>query len=311
MNEAPIVCGEHVWFTGGKLLPTCGRYYNQLEEGLEMRILKVHHIILVVFLAIMIPAILLVPSALAHNDQAPSLQPTPFPTPTPGPNGVIVYIVKEGDTLWRVAAIAGLSLEELMAMNGIQPGDFISPGMQLELGRGGPVESTSAPSSPRQTATSIGVSPTPITGTGEICVLLFLDRNGNSRLEEGEEPISGGQLSVVNIVGVLVGEFTTDTELEGHCFSDMESGDYNVSAAVPVDFNPTTGLNVPVSLNPGDIKYLQFGAQPSSAIENEFSGGGSGRSALLGVVGVVLLLLAGGLAVYASRMGRKTPSSLR
>jgi hypothetical protein len=183
--------------------------------------------------------------------------------------------------------------------------------MQLELGRGGPVEPTSVPGSPRQTATSAEVTPTPITGTGEICILLFLDRNGNSKLEEGEEPISGGQLSVVNVSGVLVGEFTTDTNIEGHCFGEMESGDYNVSAAVPVDFNPTTGLNVPVSLNPGDIKYLQFGAQPSSAIENEFSGDGSGRSALLGIVGVVLLLLAGGLAVYASRMGRKTPSSLR
>ena len=32
--------------------------------------------------------------------------------------------LKRGDTLWRVAAIAGLTLEELMAMNGIQPGDF-------------------------------------------------------------------------------------------------------------------------------------------------------------------------------------------
>ncbi len=276
-----------------------------------MRIFKVHHIVLIVSAAIIIPLFLLVPSARAQNDQAPYLQPTPFPTPTPGPNGIIVYIVKEGDTLWRVAAIAGLSLEELMAMNGIQPGDFISPGMQLELGRGGPVEPTSAPASPRQTATGAEITPTPITGTGEICILLFLDRNGNSRLEEGEEPISGGQLSVVNVSGVLVGEFTTDTNIEGHCFSEMESGDYNVSAAVPVDFNPTTGLNVPVSLNPGDIKYLQFGAQPSSAIESEFSGDGSGRSALLGIVGVIFLLLAGGLAVYASRMGRKTPSSLR
>ena len=276
-----------------------------------MRILKVHHFILIVSAAIIIPVFSSVPSALAQNDQAPYFQPTPFPTPTPGPDGIIVYIVKEGDTLWRVAAIAGITLEELMAMNGIQPGDFISPGMQLELGRGGPVESTSAPASPRQTATSAEVTPTPITGTGEICILLFLDRNGNSRLEEGEEPISGGQLSVVNVSGVLVGEFTTDTNIEGHCFSEMESGDYNVSAAVPVDFNPTTGLNVPVSLNPGDIKYLQFGAQPSSAIENEFSGVGSGRSALLGIVGVVFLRLAGGLAVYASRMGRKTPSSFR
>lgn len=276
-----------------------------------MRIIRFHLAFVLLFATLLVCGLFLTSVAFAGDDSPSRVQPTPFPTPTPGPDGVIIYIVKEGDTLWRVAAIAGLTLEELMALNGIQPGDFISPGMQLELGLGGPVEPTPAAAEPRQTPTSILATATPITGTGEICVLLFMDRNGNSRLDEGEEAISGGQVSVVNVAGVLVGETTTDENIEGFCFPGMESGDYNVSAAVPVGFNPTTGLNVPVGLNPGDIKFLQFGAQPSSAIEGEFSGDSSGRSAILGIVGVLLLLAAGGLAIYASRMGRKTPGSLR
>ena len=38
---------------------------------------------------------------------APALQLTEFPTPTPGPDGRIIYIVQDGDTLWRIAAVKG------------------------------------------------------------------------------------------------------------------------------------------------------------------------------------------------------------
>src|SRR3989337_1452231 len=75
----------------------------------------------------------------------PPLAQTGFVTPTPGPDGRVVYIVKEGDDLWTIAALSGRTLEELMALNGIQPGDYIIPGMQLVLRFGGPVEPTARP----------------------------------------------------------------------------------------------------------------------------------------------------------------------
>ncbi len=244
------------------------------------------------------------------------LQPTPFPTPTPGPDGRIIYRVQEGDSLWRIAAIAGLSLEELMAMNGIQPGDFISPGMELELGIGGPAIPT--PAQPDLQATTAGPSPTPtpLVGTAEICVLLFQDENGNGRLEETELALEDGQISVVDITGSVAGERTTEALLDqedliGHCFTDLESGDYNVSAAVPPGYNATTSLNAGVAVIPGDIKYLQFGAQPSSALLESEGLDGGGRSNLLGLVGIILLVAAGGLGFYASRLSKSQPRSLR
>ena len=36
---------------------------------------------------------------------APEPQYTPIATPTPGPDGRIIYIGQEGDTLWRISAI--------------------------------------------------------------------------------------------------------------------------------------------------------------------------------------------------------------
>ena len=237
-------------------------------------------------------------------------QPTAFPTPTPRADGQIVYIVQEGDSLWRIAALAQISIEELMALNGIQPEDFISPGMELLLGFAGPVEPTAAPVEEQTPQQSPTPSPEPVYNSGEICVLLFVDENGNARLDEGELPLAEGQVSVVEASGVLLGDHTTDLEEEGYCFTDLNYGEYNVSAAVPPDYLPTTVMNLPVSLAPGDVAYVQFGAQPNSAIANLSSDRG-GTSLVLGLVGLLFLVGAGALGVYATRMSRHSPRSLR
>jgi hypothetical protein len=248
-----------------------------------------------------------VPLALAPGSTAEA-QGTGFVTPTPGPDGRIIYVVQEGDSLWTIAALSGKSVEELMALNGIQPGDFLTPGAQLLLGLGGPVLPTLAAET-RPTATLRAATATPVFGTGEICILLFLDVNGNARLDAGETALPGGQVSIAEPSGILAGEDTTGDAPEGRCFAGLLNGDYNVSAAAPQDHNPTTSMNIPVRLAPGEIKYIEFGAQASAAL----GGGGSAgaRSTLLGVIGVLLLMGAGALAYVAARYGRRTPMSLR
>ena len=230
--------------------------------------------------------------------------PTPFPTPTPNEQGQIIYIVQPGDTLWRIAAIAGMTLEELMALNGISSSDILSNGAQLLLGS---VVPTPGPEE-RVTPTPPQATPTPLVGTGEICVLLFQDLNGNARVDSGEGPLSQGQVSVVERGGALAGEHTTDETPEGYCFSDVQDGDYNVSAAVPPDHNATTSMNVPVKLRPGEIHYVEFGAQPSAALQAANQGEAQGRSPLLGVLGLVLLGAAGLIGYQASRYAQQRPT---
>jgi hypothetical protein len=257
-------------------------------------------------------------SALALSDvggarAGPALQPTPFQTPTPGPDGRIVYVVQEGDSPWSIAAIAGISLEQLYALNGMAPGDFINPGDRLVLGIGGPVIPTAAPGGVAL-PTPVPASPTPIFGTGVICVLLFADTNGNARLDAGETPLAGGQVSIITLTGALAADYTTqelfndDGDPDSYCFPDLENGDYNVSVGVPSESNPTTSMNFPVHLDPGDTRYVEFGAQPSG-------GGGEGgdttTSTLLGLIGLVLLLAGGGLGYYAARSRRGDRMSLR
>lgn len=242
-------------------------------------------------------------AVLADSDAAPAAQPTPFPTPTPGPDGRIMYVVQPRDTFFDIAAIAGITLEELYALNGIQPSDFAVPGMELLLGYAGPAQATAAPGS-IDTPTPVGPTPTPIFNTGEICVLLFLDVNGNARLEEDETALLDGQINVVNSSGTLAAESTTTEDPEGQCFQGLEAGEYNVSAAVPAGYNPTTSMNLPLRLQAGDIKFIQFGAQPSAATTSSLSDAERDKSIWYGIFGVLLLAAAAGIGYYASKYGR-------
>ena len=241
--------------------------------------------------------------AMADAEAAPAAQPTPFPTPTPGPDGRIVYVVQPRDTFFDIAAIAGITLEELFALNGIQASDFAVPGMELLLGFAGPAQATSVPGS-FDTPTPVEPTATLIFNTGEICVLLFLDVNGNARLEDDEMALADGQINVVSSSGTLAAESTTTEVAEGHCFQGLEAGEYNVSAAVPSGYNPTTTMNLPLRLQAGDIKFIQFGAQPSAATTSFLSATERDKSIWYGIFGILLLVAAAGIGYYALKYGR-------
>lgn len=250
------------------------------------------------------------PASVAAGPQAQA--PTPFPTPTANAQGEILYTVQEGDTAWRVAAIAGISIEELYALNGLQDTDFLRVGQQLLLGR---VEQEQATEVPGAAEAEPSPTATPEQGSGEICALLFEDGNGNARLDESETPLSGGQVSVADSSGQVVGESATeqqivDEELVGECFSGLDEGDYNVSGAVPEGYNPTTSMNTPVRLRPGEVKFVEFGAQASAAVLDNPAAAG-GRSTVLGVLGVALLVAAAVLGYYATRLGSDNSRRLR
>ena len=237
---------------------------------------------------------------------APDLQLTNFPTPTPGSDGRIIYIVQPGDTLWRIAAISGVTITELRDRNFLDPDDVVFEGMQLFLGLGGPSagEATQVPD-----ATQPPPEPTvtPIPGNGTLCVLLFEDLNGDSMRQEEEISLQGGAINISNRAGDV--SITVDTSAHDpasetadyHCEEGLQEGDYNVSVAIPEGFNPTTALNTPLELVAGDITYLNFGAQAGSAVIEETAppAESAGTTPLLGIIGLILLLGGIGLGVYS------------
>lgn len=248
---------------------------------------------------------------------APVLQLTVFPTPTPGADGRIIYIVQEGDTLWRISAITGVTIDELRRLNNLT-GDTVTPGQQLLIGMAGPAEQPTATPGPSPTSGPVRPTNTAGPGWGIICVLLYEDKNGDSLRQEEELSLIGGAISINERLG-RVSE-TTDTPSGGlsdlfypepedlgyTCFDQLPEGEYNVTVAIPGGYNPTTVLNRTLDLKAGDETLVAFGAQANAetAAERAIIPETPGMSPLLGIAGGLLLLIGSGLGFYAYFMKR-------
>jgi LysM repeat protein len=94
-----------------------------------------------------------------------------------GPNAIpptrepLTHIVREGDTAWAVAAIYGLTLDELLALNGIDRSTVLHPGDLLLIRAPEPTAETSAP--PAETTTLPTFTPVPLTITASPIPVAF------------------------------------------------------------------------------------------------------------------------------------------
>jgi len=249
---------------------------------------------------------------LSQADPAAALAPQPqvaFQTPTPGPDGRILYTVKAGDTCISISLLTGISIDELRRLNNLKPECVIAVNTPLLLGI---VEAaqTTATVGPSPTPTPLLPTPTPFNGTGDVCIFLYDDRNGDSQRQLAEPAISEGQVSLTDREGKVSKTGTTtltiDPDTEDYapiCFTELEEGDYNVSVAIPAGYNPTTVLNYALELSAGDQLRLNFGAQQGSAAVAPAPQEG-GRSPLMGILGGLILLCGVGLGVYIKFLRR-------
>lgn len=73
------------------------------------------------------------PSMVVHPGDEIMIQLGPGMVPPPTPTPPMSVFVQEGQTLWDIAAIHNLNLDELMLINGIERGQVINPGDELML----------------------------------------------------------------------------------------------------------------------------------------------------------------------------------
>lgn len=242
---------------------------------------------------------------LGAASAAPDMQ---FVTSTPGPDGRILYTVVEGDSCGQVALLHGITIPQLRQFNTRLDQDCtLSVGQQLVVGL---VQNAAPTAGPAPTLPSPTVTATAISGTTEVCVLLFEDMNGDALRQETEFGIEGGAVSLTNLNGSYSQTQTTSAAVDPDtlepvrsCFTDVPGGEYNVSMAVPDAYNPTMLLSYTLTVKPGDRASVDFGAQSKTLIvgEPEEAQAGGNRSSFLGIFGFLLLLGGAGLGFYAYR----------
>jgi hypothetical protein len=257
--------------------------------------------ILVILALLMVGGLLLVGQSGVY---ANALQQGSYQTPTPNADGQILYTVQEGDTCIRVSLITLVTLDDIIALNDLGPECDIFPSQQLLLAQLDPI--TPTPEGPVPTATPGLPTPTPFEGTGQVCVALFEDLDGNQKRSPDELYLGGGVISVSNRVGTYsetkntVGGDPALTDLMV-CFEDLEEGEYNLSMGVPDGYNPTTSMNYALTVTAGDTVVVDFGAQPSTQMIDGDVVPGGGRSPLLLAIGLFLLAGGAGMAFFFIR----------
>ena len=233
-----------------------------------------------------------------------------FVTATPGPDGRILYTVVAGDSCLQVALLHGITVQQLRQFNTRLDQDCtLAVGQQLVVG----LASLNAPTAgPAPTLPSPTVTPTPVSGTTEVCVLLFEDKNGDALRQETELGLEGGAVSLTNLNGSYSETQNTSAAIDPDtlepvrsCFIDVPGGEYNVSMAVPDEYNPTMLLSYNLSVKAGDRASIDFGAQSKTITVNEPTDTqGTDRSSILGIFGFLLLIGGAGLGYYAYRSGQ-------
>lgn len=254
--------------------------------------------------------LLLVWLAPAPVQAAPQMQYTQFPTPTPAADGRILYLVQSGDTLYWIANVTGVSVDELRRLNNMDANDVLVAGTYILLGLVDPVGATNVPGSGQSTSSvQLTPTPTPNTQPGEICVLLYLDVNGNAIFEEGDEyGVGDGEVSVTERLGSYSQKGTTEFSydpIEPLCFSNIAPGTYLVTMALPEGYNRTTELSMTIELYPGTTAYLNFGMQPNGdTISAENQQIEETTNTMIGVIGFTFLVGGIGLGIYSAVTNR-------
>lgn len=238
-----------------------------------------------------------------------------FQTPTAGADGRIIYTVREGDSCQRIWLTHQIDENQLRALNPeLDENCTVIPGQKLMIGVGGPAAAPTITPGPSPTPTEILPTPTPFNGTTEICVLLFEDVNGDALRQETELGLAGGAISVTNALGGYSETLNSTSEIDldtgepaSLCFADVPEGQYTVSAAIPDGYNPTINLSYSLEVQAGDRAFVGFGAQSQASTLEDPREEENNPSALLGILGAILLFGGAGLGWYALRMNK--PSS--
>ena len=187
------------------------------------------------------------------------------PLPTPDAEGIIYIEVQSDDSLWSIAARAGLSLAELLELNGLGEDAVIQPGDRLVVGRVTPMPTET----PEPTVTATLPPPTPLPTEGPnktaVCLLAFDDINQDG-IQDANEPLKAGVVFTVFNDAAVVGNYVTDALSEPYCLEGLQPGNYQITRSVGDNETLTTDGNWRLLLAKDAVLTQAFGSFEGTAV---------------------------------------------
>ncbi|MBK8985665.1 MAG: LysM peptidoglycan-binding domain-containing protein [Chloroflexi bacterium] len=188
-----------------------------------------------------------------------------LPTPTPDADGNIYVVVQPNDSMWSIAARAGISLPTLLELNDLTENSVVRPGDRLLIGRVEPLPTVTPEPSP--TATLGPPTPTrtppPLPPTS-VCLTAFDDLNQDG-IHDGGEPLRGAVAFTIFTEQAVVANYITDGLSEPRCL-ELEPGSYRITRSIGRDETLSNDGDVAVLLNRGSVVQLFFGSYRGAAM---------------------------------------------
>ena len=181
-----------------------------------------------------------------------------LPTSTPDADGIITIEVQPDDSLWAIAARAGITIPELLELNGMNESVVLQPGDRLIVARVTP-PATATSDIPTPTMLPPSPSATAVKPRTAVCILAYNDLNHDGKLSEGEALRSNVAFTVYNEQEV-VANYVTDGLAEPHCLEDLAPGVYHVTRSLTKDEVLTTEGDWALTLSEGSVLNLAFGS---------------------------------------------------
>lgn len=241
----------------------------------------------------------------------------------------LVHTVKAGETLISIANAYGVTLDQLLSLNSLDPDAYLQIGQRLLVipdavpaegadeavdeveSEGSPVEPFAAADDPQAPVTAASAPMMdPADLRPQICFIIFTDDNNNGMRDPGETSLSGGEVILYNAADVEQLHYTTDGESEPYCVRDLGLRLYRLEAVAPEGYGVSGSANLWLDLRAGGKLALEISARsglgrlatapldPNVNIEPETGSDADGL--LFELSGLVAMVLAG--AVFFSGM---------
>ena len=190
----------------------------------------------------------------------------------------LVHTVVAGDTLISIALSYGVTLDDLLSLNGLNPEALLQIGQRLviirsgspieeagasESGDGGDAESDVLPPAPVAEADAPMIDPADM--RPQLCLAVFQDDNQNGTMEPDERYLAEGSIILLDETEAEHLRYTTDGESEPYCPSDIQRGIYRIEGEAPAGYGMTGSAILVVDLRAGGEVSVDFGAKQGLA----------------------------------------------